>query len=93
MTGIAWNHLSDLQQAQLLKFRPDLQFQADLAMGLIPRCPRHGCGGPIVKDDSEMKCLLCERIFEENGNEIMPRVAIDTNVTRGERLPDIRHIR
>lgn len=69
---IAWNHLSDIAQAQLLHFRPELQFQADMATGAIPRCPTPYCGGWLMEDDGELKCMLCERVFDKNGEEIRP---------------------
>lgn len=70
--GISWSFLAPIEQAQLLHFRPDLQFERDLAMGLIPQCPRPNCGGWIMNDDGELKCMLCSRIFNEHGDEIKP---------------------
>ena len=67
--SIAWSFLTDIQQAQLLRFKPELQFEHDLAVGVLPRCPR-GCGGRIFRDDGVLQCNLCERVFDERGEEI-----------------------
>lgn len=76
MASIAWEHLSTLEQAQILHLRPGLTFERDLAMGAFPKCPRSFCGGSIINEDGELKCLLCNRTFDKHGNEIKPRVGI-----------------
>lgn len=67
---IAWQNLEPIQIAQLLHFRPDLQFQADLATGVPPRCQMPNCGGYIFDDDGELKCMLCGQVFNEKGQRI-----------------------
>ena len=74
---IAWSHLTLIQQAQLLHLRPDLTFERDLAMGNFPKCPRANCGGSIMpNDEGKLECLLCNRTFDKQGNEIKPIVGI-----------------
>ena len=74
--AIAWSHLTLLQQAQILHLRPDLTFERDLAVGNFPKCPRANCGGSIMNDDGDLKCTLCQRTFDKQGNEIKPRVGV-----------------
>lgn len=80
--SIAWPYLTDIQQAQLLHFRPELQFEHDVAVGILPKCPR-GCGGSLFPDDGILKCNLCEREFDEHGEEIKPTLGTTEDVRQG----------
>jgi len=32
------------------------------------------CGGCLLKDDGAFSCIQCARKFDENGNEIQPKL-------------------
>jgi len=83
--SIAWAALEDIARAQLLTFHPELQFEHDLAIGKLPRCPRPECDGPVIRDDGEIKCLLCGRRFDEHGDEIKPVVNSGRVIQGGSR--------
>lgn len=83
--SIAWVQLKDEKRAQLLTIHPQLQFEHDLAMGMIPKCPR-GCGNAIyLNDDGEIECWMCNRKFDEHGNEIKPTVGVGRALAGGYR--------
>ena len=81
--AIAWGYLAPIEQAQLLHFRPDLQFERDVAMGVSPKCPKDGCGGNIYYDDGQLKCLLCDRVFDKRGEEIKPVIGDISDMRQG----------
>lgn len=64
--AIAWANLEPIQRAQLLHFCPQLREEYCVC---FLRC-KH-CGGNLYQDDGEIKCLLCGREHNTDG-ELAP---------------------
>ena len=42
----------------------------------LERCPRPQCGGNLLVEDNELKCLLCSRVVK-NGAGNLPRALLE----------------
>ena len=74
--------------AQIYRFRPDFEWP------LEQRCRK--CGGQVLRDYEELKCLQCGAEHDKEGNLIdliEPAVAVGINTQEGPRLPTKRKVR